>query len=66
IEFDNPSLAHGAKEAIIGKIKETIGKITRKDYLRESGRDQKIWGKREFKAAKKAEGAANFNRKPSI
>ncbi|KAF0372739.1 hypothetical protein F8M41_013098 [Gigaspora margarita] len=66
IEFENPSLAHGAKDAIIGKIKETIGKITRRDYLRESGRDQKRWGKREFKAATKAESAESMNRKLSV
>ncbi|CAG8678783.1 7010_t:CDS:2, partial [Scutellospora calospora] len=52
IEFENPSLARGTKDAIIGKIKETIGKLTRKEYLKESGKDQKMWGKLEIKAAK--------------
>ncbi|CAG8660621.1 2050_t:CDS:2, partial [Racocetra fulgida] len=59
--FEKPSLVHGAKEAVVGKIKETIGKLTRKEYLKESGRDQKRWGKREIKAAKK-EGATDVNR----
>ncbi|CAG8497927.1 20064_t:CDS:2 [Racocetra persica] len=59
VTFEKPSLVHGAKEAVVGKIKETIGKLTRKEYLKESGRDQKRWGKREIKAAKK-EGATGW------
>ncbi|CAG8665067.1 21745_t:CDS:2 [Cetraspora pellucida] len=65
VEFEKPSLVHGAKEAVVGKIKETIGKLTRKEYLKESGRDQKRWGKREIKAAKK-EGTMNDNRNHTI